>query len=44
MSVRAMRRLGVQLYWVLFRILIRVVPDAGELDRLVGILDGEEGE
>ena len=35
---------ALRLYGVLFRVLIRVVPGAGELDVILDILDGEGNE
>jgi len=37
----AVRSGVVTAYGLLFRLLTAVVPDAGELDRMVDILDGE---
>lgn len=36
--------LVVRLYGLLFRVLILLVPRASELDSILNILDGEEGE
>lgn len=38
------RGLAVRLYGVIFRLLIVVVPQAGELDVILDILDGENDE
>jgi hypothetical protein len=38
------RAVAVRLYGLLFRVLIRVVPGASELDAILEILDGEGSE
>lgn len=38
------RGLAVRLYGLVFRLLIVVVPHAGELDVILDILDGENDE
>jgi hypothetical protein len=38
------RAVAVRLYGLLFRVLIRVVPGASELDAILDILDGEGNE
>jgi hypothetical protein len=38
------RAVALRLYGLLFRVLIRVVPGAGELDAILDILDGEGHE